>query len=166
MKPSIYPVSGEYPGRLFIMPKPSGDWLREDIQHYRSHGIDVIISMLEQSEIRELSLEEEGDICRANQIKFLNFPVQDRGIPEKKNFEGYLGAVLKQLRNQKRVAIHCRAGIGRSAMLVCCALSSFVGSAQTAVQLVSQARGVEVPDTPEQRAFIETICRADQMRQH
>jgi hypothetical protein len=39
-------------------------------------------------------------------------------------------------------------------MLVCCALATFIGSAENAIEVVSKARGVQVPDTQEQRDFI------------
>ncbi|MEX0368759.1 MAG: dual specificity protein phosphatase family protein [Ruegeria sp.] len=158
MKPSMYPVSAEYPGQLFIMPKPSGEWLEDDVRHYHSMGVDVVISMLEDTEATELSLQDEGRVCLSNNMEFLNFPIPDRGLPDKKNFTELVALVRSRLSQNKSVAIHCRAGIGRSGMLVCCALSKFVGSPSAAIQLVSCARGVEVPDTAEQREFIESIA--------
>jgi len=59
MKPSMYLVASSLPGRLFIMPKPSGEWLAEDLGHCRSVGIDTIVSMLEPDEVAELLLHDE-----------------------------------------------------------------------------------------------------------
>lgn len=159
MKPSIYPIVSGQPGSLFIMPKPSGEWLDEDVAHYRSVGANTIISMLEPAEIDELSLQNEGVVCADNQLDFINFPIQDRGLPNRDSFKILIGTVTLRLRNNEGVAVHCRAGIGRSGMLVCCALAEFVGSAVDAIEIVSRARGVEVPDTQEQRAFIVSIVQ-------
>lgn len=159
MKPSIYPVVADYPGRLFIMPKPSGDRLQDDLEHYNSMGANTVISMLAASEIDELSLHSEGDICAENQMGFINFPIPDLGLPERESFKDLIRAVSERLADGEAVAVHCWAGIGRSGMLVCSVLAGFVGSAQEAIEIVSQARGVKVPDTPEQRAFIISVAQ-------
>ena len=159
MKPSIYPIVSDQPGSLFIMPKPSGEWLDEDVAHYRSMGANTIISMLEPAEIEELSLQNEGVACADNQLDFINFPIQDRGLPDRDGFKDLISIVTKRLRNNEGVAVHCRAGIGRSGMLVCCALAEFLGSAVEAMDVVSRSRGVEVPDTEEQREFIVSIVQ-------
>ncbi len=129
MKPSIYPITVDHPGLLFIMPKPSGEWLHENMQHYRLLGVNMIISMLEPTEISELSLQNESNICADNHVEFLNFPILDRGLPDQNEFKE----------------------------LVCCVLAMHAGSASNAIEFVSQARGVKVPDTQEQLRFIENV---------
>ncbi len=141
------------------MPKPSGEWLQEDIQHYRLMGANMIISMLEASEAKELSLQNESDVCKDNRLDFFNFPIPDRGLPDRERFKEVIHLVTSHLKDNKGIAVHYRAGIGRSGMLVCCALARFVGSASDAIELVSRARGVNVPDTQEQRAFIESVVQ-------
>ena len=159
MKPSIYPILSDQPGSLFIMPKPSGEWLEEDIAYFHSKGASTIISMLQPVEIDELSLQNEDVFCAENRLDFINFPIQDRGLPDREKFKELIGAVTKRLRNNEGVAIHCRAGIGRSGMLACGALAEFIGSAKEAIEVFSRARGVEVPDTEEQRQFIIEIVK-------
>lgn len=158
MKPSIYLVATDLPGKLYIMPKPSGEWLNEDIAHYRLIGIDGIVSMLEHGEARELGLERQGEICAEQQIDFTQFPIADRGLPEIDPFKALVLGIVDRLKNGEDVAIHCRAGIGRSGMAVCCALMGFDYSPEDAMALTSEARGVEVPDTGEQRDFIERMA--------
>lgn len=157
MKPSIYEISGAYSGRLFIMPKPSGEWLAEDIQHYSTLDVSTVISMLEAPEIEELALQKEGDVCAAVRMNFVNFPIPDRGLPDPTKFTALVSETVQRLANGERVAVHCRAGIGRSGMLVCSSLAVLCGSAEQAIKAVSEARGVEVPDTQEQRIFIQNV---------
>ena len=52
------------------------------------------------------------------------------------------------------VAIHCRAGIGRSGVLASCILIRAGFSAEQAISKVGTARGIEIPDTEEQLKFI------------
>ena len=157
MKPSIYQITAEYPGLLWIMPKPSGEWLWDDVQHYRSMGADLVISMLDRAEVAEFNLQNEGSMCSDNNMDFLNFPVPDRGLPDRGPFRELIGVVRARLEQSEGVAVHCRVGIGRSGMLVCSVLAGYVGSAHNAVEIVSKARGTKVPDTAEQRAFIESM---------
>ncbi|WP_299845308.1 protein-tyrosine phosphatase family protein [uncultured Jannaschia sp.] len=159
MKPSIYPIVAEYPGQLFIMPKPSGEWLEEDIQYYRSMGVDLIVSMLEHDEAIELLLNHEQIICFANGLNFVHLPTPDRGLPEKKEFMELISLIRKRLGRNEGIAVHCRAGIGRSGILVCSVLAGFVGSVTKSIEIVSAARGVQVPDTAGQLQFIEDIVR-------
>lgn len=138
------------------MPKPSGEWLAEDILHYSALDVSTVISMLEASEIEELGLQEEGQICAVEDMDFVNFPIPDRGLPDQTKFTELVSETVQRLTNGERVAVHCRAGIGRSGILVCSSLAVLCGSAEQAIKAVSEARGVEVPDTQEQRNFIKT----------
>lgn len=157
MKPSIYLVGPKLPGNLFIMPKPSGEWLREDMAHYRAIGINTVISMLEPHEASELSLVDESAICVESGMDFVQFPITDRGLPEQVPFQNLVADIITRLRKAEDVAVHCRAGIGRSGMAVCCALLGFGHTVEEAIAVTSKARGVPVPDTPEQRAFIDQV---------
>ncbi|MBB3992535.1 protein-tyrosine phosphatase [Sulfitobacter undariae] len=62
-----------------------------------------------------------------------------------------------RLRNGSNIAIHCYASIGRSGMLVCAVLGHFGYTPPHAIAHVSKMRGVPVPDTAEQAAFIHQI---------
>lgn len=154
MKPSIYAVKTETLGKLFIMPKPSGEWLSEDIAHYNSLGITEVISLLRDDEIHELALEGEIEVCNAAGIGFKRLPIQDRGLPEIIPLRFLAKEAAKQIDTGSSIAVHCRAGIGRAGLLVCCILQELGFGAVQALTDVSEARGVRVPDTPEQRDFI------------
>ena len=43
MKPSIYQVEAPLEGALYVMPKPSGEWLAEDITALQDMGISHVI---------------------------------------------------------------------------------------------------------------------------
>lgn len=137
------------------MPKPSGEWLQDDMHHYRSIGIDTIVSMLERDEVHELGLQDEQIICKQNQIDFIQLAVPDRSLPAYEAFLIMMDLVVAKLKRGETVAVHCRPGIGRSGIVVCCALLYFGNTPEAAVEIVSKARGVLVPDTKEQRDFID-----------
>ena len=158
MKPSVYPVDLDAPGRLFIMPKPSGEWMRDDLAHLATLGVSVVVSLLEPDEAGELGLGDERQVCADLGLTFLAAPIPDRGLPEVEAFAVLALDLAARLRAGAGVAAHCRAGIGRSGMAVCCILAAFGLSAEEARARVSRARGVAVPDTAEQAAFLDRIA--------
>jgi protein-tyrosine phosphatase len=143
--------------RLAITPRPRGeDWLEDDIRLLQRAGIDVVVSALTQVEAEELGLLREGQCCQNNGLEFHSFPIEDRSVPPSfKDFDGLLNCVAEDLRNGKGVAVHCRAGIGRSSMIVACALIRTGLSADSAFRAIQEARGCSVPDTTEQREWVE-----------
>lgn len=68
-------------------------------------------------------------------------------------------SLLKQIQQGKGVAVHCRAGIGRSALIVASILICTGISPQLAFEKVSESRGLVVPDTQEQRQWLETFAQ-------
>ncbi len=157
MKPSLYKLDVILPAPLFIMPKPSSEWLLEDVLHYKSCGIDVVVSLLENTEVDELGLNSEGAVCAANGLDFQNLPIPDRGVIDSGPFIGLVNSIIKNLNSGRGVALHCRAGIGRSGMTACCVLTGFGLLPDDAIEVASQARGVAVPDTDEQAQFIRDM---------
>jgi len=154
MKPSLYSIETCPIGSLFIMPKPSGEWLEEDIGHYKMQGITDVVSLLRSDEVAELNLTDEECYCRKVSIDFVRFPIQDRGLPDLNSLKNLALESAKLLKNERSLAIHCRAGIDRAGLLSCCILQELGLDAVEAIKGVSDARGVTVPDTIEQREFI------------
>jgi protein-tyrosine phosphatase len=138
------------------MPRPrASDWLLEEIAGWRAEGINAVVSLLEQHEVAELELSEEPTCCRATDIEFVSFPIPDRGVPvsmrETERLVRYLSAAVA---DGKAVAIHCRAGIGRSSSIAACMLVLNGYDPDSAFAAIAKARGVEVPDTVLQRDWV------------
>jgi protein-tyrosine phosphatase len=146
--------------RLAIMPRPrGGDWLEDDIRALKRDGVDVLVSALEADEVAELELLQEEAFCRALGIEFLWFPIPDRSLPgSAEQFEMFVESVYRQLSTGRSVVVHCRAGIGRSTMIAASLLLRHGFSAAEAFALLEKARGFPVPDTPEQRAWVERFA--------
>jgi protein-tyrosine phosphatase len=158
-KNQMYLVSEILNGKVFIMPKPRrGDWLEDEILRFKKEGINCLVSLLTLSEERELGLELEKQIALNNGIKFFSFPIPDRDIPSSKNdFIVFISSLYDELENGHSLAVHCRAGIGRAGITVVSLLIVSGLSSEDAFELVSKARGFSVPDTPEQKRWVELI---------
>jgi hypothetical protein len=143
--------------KLAIIPRPrGGDWLEDDLRALKKARIDVIVSALTQEENEELELSGEGALCRSNSIEFLSFRIADRSVPESEDaFGRFLTRLQILLERRRGIGVHCRAGIGRSSMIVAGVLIRQGLPCASAFALIEKARGCSVPDIPEQRAWME-----------
>jgi protein-tyrosine phosphatase len=162
MRPEVYWLNAPACGRLAIMPRPrAGDWLDEEIAGWRAEGIHVVVSLLEAEEVAELGLQREAGLCREHGIEFISFPLPDRGVPATvREARAFAEGIIARLKDGKGVALHCRAGIGRSALMGACALVLLGMAPGAAFDLIGKARGAEVPDTKQQREWVATFREA------
>jgi protein-tyrosine phosphatase len=156
-------------GRMAIMARPrAGDWLESEVDEWKTSGVDVVVSLLERDEVAELGLQREAELCRSRRIDFVSFPIPDRGVPGADDSAQMASVLAAGLRDGRSIAIHCRAGIGRSSIIAACALIVCGIDAGEALALIKAARGLNVPDTDEQRdwviAFGSAVARIEYPR--
>ncbi len=156
MRAEAYFITGCPNGQLAIMPRPrAGDWLEDEIASWQQQGINVVVSLLESEEIRELGLEEEQRFCEKLNLEFIQFPIPDRDIPaSEEEVSNLVSQLVEHLRAGRGVGIHCRIGVGRSATLAVCVLAALSVPLDQAWSQVEQSRGLSVPDTEEQREWV------------
>jgi len=157
MRPEVHWIEMPATGRLAIMPRPrAGEWLEDEIDGWKAEGIDLVVSLLEPHEVRELGLDQEAVLCRDHGIEFIAYPVPDRDVPaSRRQTTALTRQVVSNIEAGHAVAIHCRTGIGRASLLAACVLICLGSDADAAFQRITRARGVAVPDTEEQRAWAE-----------
>jgi protein-tyrosine phosphatase len=158
----IHWIGGIETGRLGIMPRPrGGDWLEDEIRSLKSSGVDAVISLLERAEIEELDIAEEQALCEANGISFLSFPIPDRDVPPSgREALDFAGSVSNLLRSGRSVVVHCRQGVGRSALIAACVMMVGGVRVDNAFEKIEAARGCPVPDTPEQRRWVAHLAKS------
>jgi len=162
LQPDVYWLRELEVVRLAIMPRPrSGEWLTDEIAGWNRLGVKTVVSLLEPHEVRELELADEESLCLAANLKFVSFPIPDRGVPiNVVEFARLVVEIEQRLRSGESVAVHCRAGIGRSGLLGACVLYAFGVDPNSAFGMRSRARGVTVPDTDAQIAWVREYARA------
>jgi protein-tyrosine phosphatase len=145
------------------MPRPrAGDWLEDEIASWKESGVDTVVSLIEREEVIELGLGRESELCGVKGIEFVSFPIPDRGIPASPgDASALVGLACTRLAASKAVAVHCRAGIGRSALVAACILTRCGYNASDAFAIISASRGVTVPDTDDQRNWVISFQTAD-----
>ncbi len=139
-----------------IMPRPrGGDWLEDEIRKLKVDGVQVIVSLLERSEVQQLGLNNEEATCRKHQIEFINFSIVDRDVPSDQSATNDLVSVLKKnILDGRKTVIHCRMGIGRSTIIAGVILLEFEMSVEQIINKIREIRKIEVPDTEEQTQWL------------
>jgi hypothetical protein len=137
MRNELYWVAGPWPGRLALSARPrGGDWLSDELASWKRAGIDSVISLLTPEEQRDLGLLKEGGESQKQGLAFSSFPIPDREVPAS---EARFNEALRRANE----------GLSRTGM-----------SPSAAVDLVSAARGLPIPETTEQRDWIERYAPA------
>ena len=159
MKADLFWIPGPWRGRLSIVGRPrGGDWLDDEARAWRRAGIDVVVSLLEDDEAAQLGLTDERQAAEGQAVRFVSFPIPDRGVPASTEAAiEVIGGIAAEIRAGKNVAVHCRQGVGRSGLIAAGVLVNSGLRAAQAMETVSSARGISVPETPEQRRWIEEL---------
>jgi protein-tyrosine phosphatase len=148
--------SDSWRGKLFVTSRPrGGDWLSDEARDWRRSGIETVVSLLTHDEESELGVEGEAVEMVKQGMKFVSFPIPDRGVPGSTTaaFE-MLEKVHNELQRGKNVLVHCRQGIGRAGLVAASLLVLDGADPLAAIKEVSKARGVRVPETAEQEQWI------------
>ncbi len=147
--------------QLAIVLRPWGDnYLDSEMLALRVAGIDVVVSMLQQDEARDLGLAEEEISANRAGLLFANFAIPDGGVPQdKQSFHEFLATLEDHLANGRRIAIHCRGSIGRAPLTIASLLIRAGIPPEKAWQQIAASRDCPVPDTEEQREWVDRHMR-------
>ena|SRR5450432_603681 len=160
--PASEPASGAVDTGLAVLMCPmGGPALKDEILAFRRVGIDGVVSMLTPAEVADLGLSLEESIVRDAGMKYWSLPIFDHGVPDS---IAALAALVDDLRAEMRrgatIGAHCWAGIGRSCLLLSCLLCAEGATPAEAFSRLSRARGFDVPETREQRRWVERFAAA------
>jgi protein-tyrosine phosphatase len=157
MENGIYWVNGPWKGRLGVAARPrGGDWLDQEFAKWQRENINTVVSLLTPEEETELSLEQEAADAKRHGMQFISIPVQDRQVPDsERTIEVLIHQLDATLSAGRNVLVHCRQGVGRSGLVAACLLINRGSTADEAVEELSKVRKAQVPETAEQRRWID-----------
>jgi len=128
------------------------------VEKWRQSGIETVVSLLTPDEESELDILDEAKEVAKHGMRFISFPIPDRGIPGSATAAfRMLDAVHGELQRGKNVLVHCRQGIGRSGLVAASLLVLDGAEPHAAIEEVSKARGVRVPETAAQEKWIHRL---------
>lgn len=158
----IYWVDASLGCRVAILARPrGGEWLKGEARELKANGVDIVVSLLTPDEERELDLEGEKDAMEAQGMKYFSFPIEDCGTPASMSeAQALIGGLVKAMKAGKAIGFHCRAGIGRSPMIAAAVLAASGIPVDRVLKALSEARGWPVPETDDQRRWIERLMES------
>ena len=149
------------PGRLATAGRPrSGEQLAREMARLRENGVEVLASVLSPNEVSALGLDAEREYAADAGIEFLGFPIEDHGLPASDvAVTRFTAALAQRVAEGKTVVVHCRAGIGRSSLMAAVTLMRLEPglTADAAAERISQARGLDVPETAAQKKWLKAF---------
>lgn len=163
------PVPGSYwvvPGRLLAGEYPGSHSRAEALERVRqfvTEGFTYFVDLTEADELPPYDGLLPVHAPSGRRVEYYREPIPDHGVPDRaETISRILGRIEDAVDAGHKVYLHCRAGIGRSAMVVACWLVNRGSSPQQALEqlqaLWRQSRRAEtwpsVPETEAQADFV------------
>ena len=161
---NLYLITGPWPhADLATAACPRGGAeLAEDLRAWKDANIEVVVSALTLHEARMRDVVAEEEWCKHLGLHFVHFPIGDRETPVTiDEVDEVVREISAHLDASRSVVIHCRAGIGRASLLAACTLVRAGIDADEAYARISLARGLMVPDSDAQRAWVRQFAERD-----
>lgn len=147
-------ISYRYPGRVYRRD------LNEDMASLRSAGVQRLILLVEDAELRRWS--DPGIVARgaAAGVSVFRHPIPD-GHPPASIAE--MEAILGEIRDGRQVgnvAVACMGGVGRSGTVAACALLKAGMTPEEAIATVRAVRHPSAVETADQERFVRSFAVA------
>lgn len=117
----------------------------EDFHFLKESAIDVIVSLTGGGPSPELA--------ERFRMRVHHFHIPDMDIPSVATMDSIVDAIDGELKEGRRVAVHCGAGLGRTGTVLACYLVSRGEPAPKAIDVVRRKRPGSV-ETPDQERFV------------
>lgn len=149
-------LAGEYPGRREELET------RKRIQGLIQAGIRICVDLTKPGELepsyREIFLEELSHY--GYEGKYYHFPIYDFGVPDSDQLIRTLDKIDESIKGNQPVYVHCRAGIGRTGLVVGCYLARHGKTGSMALEEIKELRSsmssswMQSPETDAQVNFV------------
>jgi len=143
-------------GFIAIMAHPAQEQDADStIASIAGQGVKQVISLLEPAEASFLGLDSEAELVAAQSMNFVSFPIPDMGLPASLgDFTRLARDLYRQVDAGLNTLVHCRGGVGRSGLLSAAVLLQHGLDPRQACEQITRIRGLRVPETPGQEAWL------------
>ena len=131
------------PGKRYVGYYSGPHWrdLDTDAASLRQQGIDVLLLLVEDKELRRCRATAVVEVLGEHGVEVLRFPIVDPQIPaDGLAYRALLSRLIERVRAGERLAIACRGGLDRTGMTAACLLREAGLDAGDAIDRVHLAR--------------------------
>ena len=124
----------------------SGGWYRDldaDITAIEDSGATLVVSLVEEAEMRDLRVQGLGKAILARELEWIHIPFEDATAPDykwMKDFDLVAPSILTSIKNGDSVVIHCKGGLGRAGTVAALLLCSMGMDVFAALELIRDVR--------------------------
>ena len=136
--------------------------LKEDIRAIRIWGAGIVVTLIEDHEIRTLAIEDLEQQVLANKMDWVHLPILDMNVPDQR-FEDRWVSVGPQLHERldsgDRILIHCRVGLGRTGLVAARMLVERGCDPRIAIRRIRSIRPHAIQTAEQERHVLNTTTR-------
>jgi ADP-ribosyl-[dinitrogen reductase] hydrolase len=132
--------------------------LLTDLEAIRQWGAEILVSLIEEHEYREIGVANLGDVVPEG-VLHIKLPIEDMGIPDaawERRWEREGKIIRSVLRRGGKVCIHCIGGLGRTGLVAARILVEFGVHPERAISSVRESRPGTI-QTQEQEDYIRAL---------
>lgn len=125
-------------------------------------GADIWLNLMEDNDLEAVGFEPDV-FCQSIEnegFEYLHFPIVDGFIPDQASNsiwnEQLSPYLVKNLKEGKKVFIHCRGGLGRTGLIAAKLLVNFGVSPQDAINITRKARKGAIENSIQEQWVINT----------
>ena len=127
-----------------------------DLLELKKKKIDIVVSLLEKKELKPLNVSTLFEVIKKHKFTHYYFPIKDKSVP-KKNVElnRLLNDLSFKIRQNKKILLHCNAGLGRSG-LIAALLCKKLGISENPISYIRKHRPGSI-ETKDQEKMISLL---------
>mgnify|MGYP001157120728 FL=1 len=143
-----------YPGKIGMEDKIIQAEM--DLLELKKKNIDTVVSLLEKKELKPLNVSTLFELIKKHKFTHYYFPIKDKSVP-KKNVElnRLLNDLSFKIRQNKKILLHCNAGLGRSG-LIAALLCKKLGISKNPISYIRKHRPGSI-ETKDQEKMISLL---------
>ena len=143
-----------YPGRTGI--KDRLFQAEIDLLELKKKKIDIVVSLLKKEELEALQISTLFELIKKHQFIHFYFPIEDKSVPKNKvELNRFLNELCAEIHNNKKILLHCDAGLGRSG-LIAALICKRLGISESPIPYIRKHRPGSI-ETKEQEKMITSV---------
>ena len=150
-------------GQLWISHCPGKTGLKDkliqaetDLFELKKIKIDIVVSLLEQKELETLRVSTLFELIKKHDFIHYYFPIEDKSVPKNKiQLHRLLDNLCDEIHINKKILIHCNAGLGRSG-LIAALICKKLGVSESPISYIRKHRPGSI-ETKDQEKMITTV---------